>query len=304
MKSPNLFGGLLLIFLGAIFLLNNFGYIGWDIWFTLLSFWPLFLIALGLLIMFKSNLLIQTLAVLLIMVLPLAYYVGYGPLRPFPGMKMPMVNYENHSWSMERESSLRRAQLKLQYGAGKLTVHSADKLVDLQAATAAGRPDVNVNQSSDSAQISIGQGFSPLPFFGHSRRGGWSEDWNVGLARDVIWELEFETGATKAEFNLQELKVTRLDLETGAGDVRLSFGDTGMTSKVEIDSGAGSITLVIPESVGIKAKINSGVGQKNLTGRTWQQQGDTYVSQNYEQAQTKLELDIDHAAGNINIMTQ
>lgn len=304
MKSPNLFGGLLLIFLGAIFLFNNFGLIGWDIWLTFFSFWPLFLIALGLRIMFHNNLFVQIMAVLLILVVPLGYYLGYGPFNSFQGWRIPTAHYQNHHWSLEQEANLSNAKLNLEYGAGKLTVYATNKLVDLQAGTSAGRPDIQVNRRNDSADISIQQEFKRFPFFLKPHMGGWNEDWSLGLSKDVVWDLEFQTGATKAELNLQDIKFSKLDLDTGAGDVRLVFGDMGTSASIDVDSGAGNITLVIPENVGVKAKINTGIGQKNLSDRAWQQQGDTYISENYNQAVTKIDLDLDHGAGNVNIVTK
>ena len=49
-------GALLLIFLGVIFLLNNFGILSWDIWNIVWRFWPLLLILAGLqLVMGRSR---------------------------------------------------------------------------------------------------------------------------------------------------------------------------------------------------------------------------------------------------------
>lgn len=78
MKGGNIFGGLFLIFFGAIFLLNNLGYIGWDIWLLFLDFWPLILIAVGLCLIFRKKVFIQFIVLLLIFAIPLAYYFGYG----------------------------------------------------------------------------------------------------------------------------------------------------------------------------------------------------------------------------------
>jgi hypothetical protein len=72
-------GGLFLIFLGSVFILNNFGYIGWNIWQIYLEFWPLFLIAVGLRLVFRNNILIQIITLLLVFIIPLVYYfIGYG----------------------------------------------------------------------------------------------------------------------------------------------------------------------------------------------------------------------------------
>lgn len=94
MKSRNVFGGLLLIFLGAIFLLSNFGLIGKDIWRIYKDFWPLLLIALGLLLIFKNNLFVQIMAVVLIIAIPLAAYL-YRDNRTGPRLRGPWVMEEN-----------------------------------------------------------------------------------------------------------------------------------------------------------------------------------------------------------------
>lgn len=41
------FGAFLLIFIGLVFLLNNLGYLSWNIWNELWKFWPAILILLG-----------------------------------------------------------------------------------------------------------------------------------------------------------------------------------------------------------------------------------------------------------------
>lgn len=302
MKSPNLFGGLFLIFLGAIFLLNNFGLIGWDIWLTFISFWPLFLIALGLRIMFRNNVFVQIVALLIILVVPIGYYLGYGTYNIFASWGAGQ--FQVHDWSMENDASLSKAKLNLEFGAGKLTVNATGKLVDVQAGTSTGRPDIKVNRNNDLADISIKQDLKRFPISMIPRQGSWNEDWVLRLSKDVIWDLDFQTGATKAEFNLKDIKFSKLDVDTGAGDVRLILGDMGTNAQVDLDSGAGNVTFVIPENVGVKAKINTGIGQKNLPGRTWQQQNDTYTSANYSQASTKIEIDLDHGVGNVNIVTE
>ncbi|QRN85124.1 hypothetical protein JR334_09145 [Clostridia bacterium] len=47
-KKSNVFGGILLILAGLIFLSSNFNIIPWDFWRDLWKFWPVILILLGL----------------------------------------------------------------------------------------------------------------------------------------------------------------------------------------------------------------------------------------------------------------
>lgn len=54
-NHKGIFGGIILITVGIIFLLNNFGLLPWSVWSILWRFWPLFLILGGLEILLGNN---------------------------------------------------------------------------------------------------------------------------------------------------------------------------------------------------------------------------------------------------------
>lgn len=73
-KNKNLpIGALVLIFLGVVFLLNNFGLIPWSSWNFLWKLWPLILIFMGLEVVFGSSHLGNTL--LFVLVLGILIYI-------------------------------------------------------------------------------------------------------------------------------------------------------------------------------------------------------------------------------------
>jgi lia operon protein LiaF len=77
-KERRVFGGLFLILLGTVFLLNNLGLISWDIWWAFLEFWPLLLIAIGFRLIFRHNPWLQAVVFLVLVAIPLVYYYWYG----------------------------------------------------------------------------------------------------------------------------------------------------------------------------------------------------------------------------------
>ena len=69
-----------LIFVGAIFLLNTTGVVGWGIWTYLLRFWPVFLILAGIkLVMGKSAIaeLILSIVALMLFVFVFSYLIYF-----------------------------------------------------------------------------------------------------------------------------------------------------------------------------------------------------------------------------------
>src|SRR5258708_36829809 len=54
MRNDKLIPGMILVMIGAIFLLNNFGYIHFH-WFNLFHLWPIFLVIAGVNLVFANN---------------------------------------------------------------------------------------------------------------------------------------------------------------------------------------------------------------------------------------------------------
>src|SRR4030067_2327852 len=61
-------GPVILIFLGTIFLLNNFGILPWDIWTSIWKFWPVVLILIGVEFFLGQAFSLRTLVILLIII--------------------------------------------------------------------------------------------------------------------------------------------------------------------------------------------------------------------------------------------
>ena len=72
--------GCTIIFIGLIFLLNSTGILSWYIWLYFFKFWPLFLIFLGIKLIFSNskiiNIVLFILAVLLLVVIGIYAYSG------------------------------------------------------------------------------------------------------------------------------------------------------------------------------------------------------------------------------------
>lgn len=78
----NLSRGLLLITMGIIFLLHNYGYLSWRLWVHVVELWPLILVLAGIGLLFNRRIPFST--ILLIFILSM---VGYSLLvnhKPMP----------------------------------------------------------------------------------------------------------------------------------------------------------------------------------------------------------------------------
>lgn len=89
-------GAALLIFLGLMFLANNFGLLPWSVWGTLWRFWPVFLILAGLQMFMGDSRGVRLLFFLFILLglVGVVMYWVFSGMSMGGGWHMPMWRYE------------------------------------------------------------------------------------------------------------------------------------------------------------------------------------------------------------------
>jgi hypothetical protein len=101
----------------------------------------------------------------------------------------------------------------------------------------------------------------------------------------------------------QALLLPRYDV--GLGQLRLDLSDLVMTESDEVAAtvGAGDITVLLPEDVPVTIDASAGAGKIDLLGETSDglSVSRTYTSDGFEAAAVTLTLDLDVAAGNIEV---
>jgi hypothetical protein len=110
-----------------------------------------------------------------------------------------------------------------------------------------------------------------------------------------------EVGA--AQFRAEgigNLNAERLSLSGGVGEVTLDFTGQWRTNlTADIQMGLGSLTLRVPEELGVRVRkggILAGFDSQGLVKR-----GDVYFSENWENAEHRLTINVDAALGSIRL---
>jgi hypothetical protein len=115
-------------------------------------------------------------------------------------------------------------------------------------------------------------------------------------------EMKFEVGA--AEFkavNLGNLNCETINVSGGVGDVTLDFnGAWRVNSYVDIDMGLGSLTLRVPRGLGVSVK-KTGV-LTSFDSQELVKRGNTYYSENWDNATNRVTFNIDAALGSIRMV--
>jgi hypothetical protein len=118
---------------------------------------------------------------------------------------------------------------------------------------------------------------------------------------EVCRSLRLEVGAAQfGATGLGNLNAERLTLTGGVGEVTLDFTGRWRTNlTADINMGLGSLTLRVPHGLGVRVRksgLLAGFDSQGLIKR-----GDVYFSQDWENAEHRLTLNIDASLGSIRL---
>ncbi len=111
----------------------------------------------------------------------------------------------------------------------------------------------------------------------------------IQLNDRLTWALKLEIGAGKADFDLSNFKVQKLEINAGVSKIDLKLGDKSDMSNVEINAGVASIDIDIPESVGCEFVSQGALNIEDMDELTKISEG-LYRTVNYEKANKKIKI--------------
>ena len=129
-----------------------------------------------------------------------------------------------------------------------------------------------------------------------------SRRFQIDLNKDIPWDFHMDIGAGSGELNLQEIRVEEIDLDMGAGNLEMFFGDKGEKTFIDIDAGASKIRFNIPKGLGLKIDYQGGLNSTNFDDLALINLGNgSYVSEDFNSSTTKIEIDLDMGVGSFYI---
>lgn len=292
MKSKGGVGGLILIVIGVFWLLTSFGVITWSLFDVMIRLWPLVLIVIGINIIFRSKSYIRyiTWGVFLVAIVLFGFYGEYG-------YKNNVYFDTNSNFVQESSSETTSGKLRLQLGGGNIRIDSIDdKLIKAKVPDLKVRKNVKFNSDNTKVDIDIEQ---KTDIINLNRKKTF--DYRFDINNNVLWDIDIDTGAINGTFDFSSLKLSKLDIDMGVSNLNLIFGDNQDNTKVDIDGGISNLEITIPENVGVRVDFDGGIKNTNINGLGWMKIGDYYVSPNYDEAEKKLELDVDTGIGKFDI---
>ncbi|MBX3011571.1 MAG: hypothetical protein KF832_08680 [Caldilineaceae bacterium] len=292
-SRSSVFGPIVLIGLGVVLLLSNFGILEWNLWELAARFWPLFLVAAGLdLLLGRRTNSGAVVAIMLIIGLLLGgFWLGYfqsSPATGGAGQPVQQALEGATQATIDIESSV--SQMQIQSGAtatmlveGNVALHNNERL------------DSNFRTDSGMAYYTL-RSASPsviLPSFGNREDGLW----DLRLNAQTPTALTVETGVGSATLNLEQLNLTALAVSAGIGKVEITLPAQGNFAGA-IEGGIGEIVVIVPDTLAVTLIAKAGVGNVEIDSNYYKN-GDEYRSSNFDSAANQATLTIDGGVGRI-----
>jgi len=191
------------------------------------------------------------------------------------------------------------AKLKIRHGAGGLNLSSMAGNANLLEGTFTGGVEETVNRSGARATIKLRVpemewwGFpssSPVDGF----------KWDMTLNQTTAYALDVQTGASKNRFDLHDLIITSIKMESGGNDTEITLPSQAGYTRCDFQFGSARLEAHIPQNVAASIKINGALLDTSGIDLTrFPKVGEVYQSAQYDTAANKVEIVIEAGVGKV-----
>ncbi len=285
--------GIFLLFLGIVFLLQTLNVLPWGLWGTLWRFWPALIIAIGL------GILLRRYNPWLISALILALFGAFLGIAIWQYEASTPAGETAASYSVP-VGSMASAQIQIDFTAGSLNMGSlqpgSSNFVEVASEAKNGNGSIRADFTS---QNSEGKLYLSTE---HVNRQFWDKlNSEVRIARDIPLTLEVEAAVSNLDLDLGQLQVTELRMDIDAGNYTVRMPSSAGVTRAYIKADVANIEVTIPDGVAAKIRVNVNLAALEVDESRFPREGNYYISDDFESAENRIELDIDCNIGRVQI---
>lgn len=310
-------GPVLIIIIGILFLLNNFGVVSWGVWGELWRLWPLLLIAAGLQAVFGGSLvasIITGILTILLIIAAIFFFIvntdsrvndwaaTHLPIYATPLIKQLPDSETAYGVPIEEYSGITARTVSVHSGIGKVTVNDTSDDIYFSS-TSFGNPgdvptlDKTVANNNLTLNFTAADGSPTFGSFGALRH-----TIKLGLPSiPTALRVNIGTGAGTIDFNQLILSDLNVSVGTGTSDITLS--QTSLPAQAHLEVGTGALQLHLSKDTGLDVHYDVGLGAIKVGDTTLRGTG-SYRSENYDLATKKIVLTLQVGTGTIVIDRQ
>jgi len=286
------FWALILLFIGVALLGQNFGWFNINlenIW----RFWPVILIIIALSMLTRRGIMGTIFGgiVVILIVAGIVLSIVFGG-----SSQSKEVTTQNFSETLTE--SVTSGKIVIDAGAGTLNIGGiSSDLVSgkLESNIASLNVNPSISDGKKTVDFSLDVTNNWTSWFGHN-----TNELTVDLTDKIPLEMVVNVGAMDLNQDFSKIKLENLTIKSGATSANLKFGQLVDYATFNLDTGASSNNILLPEGIGAKVTIDSGVSSTDL--KEFKKIDDnTYETEGYDQAAKKIDMDIKMGAASLNV---
>lgn len=298
--------GVFLIAVGIIFFMIQLGVLNESVFMVFFDHIeltiPLILIVVGINMIFSKYPFVKTLTWLAFFVVMIAYgnYTQEAP-------KKSSDDSSNKTFVVERSAETEKGELKLKASALSLTLGATKtNLIDGETKNVGVEQEINYRNDNNLTVVDIKTNSKNLAsnFFKELfSKGEISVDrkLDLNISKDVVWDLNMDLDAIESNIDLSDLKIKNLDIDGDAGSFKLTLGEKYKDTSVNINADAAEVNIFIPKDLGVRVKVKGSANSTDFYDINVDKKGEYYYSENYEEADNKIDLKVKINAGTLEI---
>lgn len=317
MKNKSYIVGGVVLGLGFLYLLIQTKVITLTIFYSFYKLWPLILIAIGLNMILNKYKFVRPITWGLVFTIIILY--GVHAQNNFNRRRQNIIMGTSGDLIIEKPNALENAQLKLYLGGlsldlsgGKTELIKGEYInstvrydVEYENDTAAiielknrRYMDVFIQASHLISSSRSGESFAWTNLFNFNSLVG---ECKLNLNTDVLWDLDVNIGAVNSTLDMSELMVERLNMNAGAGNFNLIFGNNNDNTDVKISAGASNFNIIIPEDVGVKINVSGALNKIEYNNISFEEKDDYLITSNYNEASTNVDIELKMGVGRLSV---
>jgi len=296
-KNGQLFWGFLFLTIGILFLLdknNFFLVVPNEIW----KYWPLLIVFWGVSILTKNTTLKPIISVLAGMFIGLFIYGSISGLsHNYDFDDETEREFSTSTFYEDFRDSTESATLSLHTGIGKISIGGkTDKLISGTSSGFSNNFNFKTRYRDNSARVVLRHTHDDVEIWGDKNH----RILEVSLNPMPEWEVDLKVGAATVKLDLSDYKISKFYLETGATETELTFGELQKKVKANIEMGAASLTIRIPEKTGCLIKGDMVLVVKNFDGFD-KIDKKRYQTLNFDDSENKIFINFDGGVSTFNV---
>lgn len=277
------FFGIILIFLGLVYLGVTTGIFNWAVWEKIWRLWPLILIGIGISMVSQNRTAKTIMMIIFILALCFGLWTLWRESSDQPGSSV-----DQQAISESLQSGVDAGSLTVKVGASTINLSGPSengKFIVGQLESRGIRHTWTTSTSGTTQKAEIATNGISAPFIGVKSLV------DLQLTNAIPLDIRLDVGGVNATLDFSQVKARSVTIDAGASNITLTYGPNLAEATAKISAGASNITIQAPEPLAVKIKSDSGLSATSFEGLEKVDDA-TYASKGFDQGEKKLTVTI------------